>query len=171
MKRSVWLRLDTLARQLSPFALSLLLLVLHVVPLGVPGLPQVAPLLPLMAVYHWAIYRPDLMPPAAVFVIGLLQDALTGVPVGINAAVLLLVYGGVTAQRRFFVGKSFAVIWMSFAMVAAVAALASWLLAALYHVTLLDARPVLVQFLLTAAVYPALAWALVRWQQAFLKAE
>ena len=171
MRRSIWVRLDTLARRISPFALSLLLVVVHVVPLGVPTLPQVAPLLPLMAVYHWAIYRPDLLPAPAVFVIGLLQDALTGVPVGINAAVLLLVYGGVVGQRRFFVGKSFAVTWMSFAIVAAGAAQASWLLASLYHVTLLDPRPVFVQFLLTAALYPALAWDLVRWQQAFLKAE
>ena len=164
MKPSLWHRLDALARRLTPFALTLVLVVVSVVPLHIPGFARVAPLLPLIAVYHWAIYRPALLPAFAVFVIGLLQDTLTGMPIGVNALVFLGVYGVVLSQRRFFAGKSFAV-------VAAGAALSSWILVSVYYVTLVAPRPVLFQYLMTLGVFPLLVWVFLRWQRAFLESE
>ena len=171
MKPSLWHRLDGLARRLTLFALTLVLVVVSVVPLHIPGFARVAPLLPLIAVYHWAIYRPALLPAFAVFVIGLLQDTLTGMPIGVNALVFLGVYGVVLSQRRFFAGKSFAVVWLGFAVVAAGAALSSWILVSVYYVTLVAPRPVLFQYLMTLGVFPLLVWVFLRWQRAFLESE
>lgn len=171
MKPTLWHRLDALARRLTPFALTLVLVVVSVVPLHIPGFARVAPLLPLIAVYHWAIYRPALLPAFAVFVIGLLQDTLTGMPIGVNALVFLGVYGVVLSQRRFFAGKSFAVVWLGFAVVAAGAALSSWILVSVYYVTLVAPRPVLFQYLMTLGVFPLLVWVFLRWQRAFLESE
>ena len=78
-----------------------------------------APALPLIAVFYWTLYRPDLMPPVAAFVIGLLQDILGGLPLGVSACVLVGVHAAVNTQRRFFIGKSFAVVWLGFALVSA----------------------------------------------------
>ena len=114
MKPSFWIRLDLLARRLTPFALTLILVMISLVPLPVPGYARVAPLLPLIGIYHWTIFRPELMPAYAVFVIGLLQDALAGMPIGVNAMAFLVVYGVVLSQRRFFVGKSFVILWLGF---------------------------------------------------------
>ena len=47
-----------------------------------------APLLALMPVYFWCLVRPDLMSPAAAFVIGMLEDILSGGPPGVWARVL-----------------------------------------------------------------------------------
>jgi rod shape-determining protein MreD len=171
MKPSVWLRLDNLARSLTPFALGLVLVIVSVVPMQIPGFARVVPLLALIAVYHWTIFRPDLMPVYAVFLIGLMQDLLSGGPLGVNALVFLTVYGVVLWQRRFFVGKSFMITWLGFAIVGAGAAVQSWVLVSAYNVSLVDPRAMVHQYGLTLGFFPILAFGFLRWQQAFLKAE
>ncbi len=171
MKPSLWHRLDALARRLTPFALTLVLVVVGAVPLHIPGFARVAPLLPLMAVYHWDIYRPRLLPAFAVFLIGLLQDTVSGTPIGVNALVFVGVYGVVLSQRRFFAGKSFAVVWLGFAVIAAGAALLSWILVSALNAALVAPRAVVFQYLVTLGVFPLLAWVFLRWQRAFLESE
>jgi rod shape-determining protein MreD len=169
MKPTFWQRLDLLARNLTPFALTLLLLVIGLVPLHLPGFSRVAPMLALAAVYHWSIYRPDLLPASAVFVLGVLQDLLAGAPVGLHAVIFLAVFGLVASQRRFLVRKPFVLVWLGFALVGIGATLGTWLLLMAYHWTLVSPRPAAYQYLLTVGLYPALAWLFLRWQQAFLK--
>ena len=62
MSETFWQRLDKAARSITPFGLTLFLVILSVVPMRIPGYAEIAPVLALMAVYHWAIYRPNLMP-------------------------------------------------------------------------------------------------------------
>ena len=171
MKPTVWLRLDNLARSLTPFALGIVLVLVSVIPMQIPGFARVVPLLALIAVHHWTIFRPDLMPAFAVFLIGLMQDLLSGGPPGVNALVFLTVYGVVLWQRRFFVGKSFMITWLGFAIVSAGAALQSWGLVSAYNQAFVDPKALLHQYGLTIGFFPFLSWAFLRWQQAFLKAE
>ena len=169
MRPTFWQRLDQLARQLTPFALTLLLVIVGQLPWHLPGLAQVAPLMPLMAVYHWTIQRPDLLPAHAVFLIGLLVDLLSGGLIGVNTLVLLTVYGVIYSQRRFFIGKTFQITWLGFALVAAAAAVQSWLLVSAFHMTLIHPDALIFQYLLTVALYPIPAWLFLRWQQVFLR--
>ena len=171
MKPTFWQRLDFLARNLTPFGLTLVLVILSVVPLSVPGYARIAPLLAVMAVYHWTVYRPDLLPAFAVFLIGVLQDVLTAVPIGVNALVFLSVYGIVLTQRQFFASKPFFIVWLGFALIAGGAELMTWVLICIYHGTLLDPRTSAFQYLVNLGVFPALAWIFTRWQQAFLRLE
>lgn len=147
---------------LAPGALGLLLVLIACLPLGLPHLSIVAPMLPLMAVYYWSIYRPELMPAPVVFVIGLVQDALTGAPMGAGALVLVLVQGVCVSQRRILVGSSFGVGWLGFAMVAAGAAGLGWLVAALFYLSLVNPIPALVQLGLSVLLYPPVAWVMLR---------
>ncbi|MDP7216470.1 MAG: rod shape-determining protein MreD [Rhodospirillales bacterium] len=171
MKPSLGVRLDALARRLTPFGLTLLLVVFNLVPLHIPGYDQIVPLLPLIAVYHWTFHRSELMPAYAVFVIGLLQDSLTGAPIGINAVVFLIVHGATLSQRRFLAGKSFAMFWLVFALVAAGAMATSWILVCAYNLALVEPRALLFQYLLTTGIFPILAWFFLRWQRAILRPE
>jgi rod shape-determining protein MreD len=123
MKPSAWRRLDLLARELTPFALTLGLIIVGAIPFYVPGLQSVAPSLPFIAVFYWTLHRPDLMPPAAAFVIGLFQDILSGGPIGTGAAVFVVLHAAVRSQRTFFHGKSFTILWLGFAVAAVGAAL------------------------------------------------
>ena len=169
MKPGVWFRLDVFARKLTPFLLTLALVLLSVVPFHIPGLSRVAPLLPLMAIYHWAVYRSELFPAYAVFIIGVLHDIFTGTPIGVNALVFLLVYGIVVSQHRFLFGKSFAVIWIGFGLVGGAASALTWVLVSAWNVAVIEPSTVYIQYLLTFGLFPGLAWMFLRWQRAFLR--
>ena len=58
-----------------PVLSTFLFVVVSVVPLNLPGFAIVTPSFALMAVYHWSIYRPDLLPQTAVFALGEIGDA------------------------------------------------------------------------------------------------
>ena len=162
-------RLDRLARSLWPFVLSLLLVVASVLPLQLPDFGRVSPNLAVLSTFYWAIYRPDLFPAPAAFLLGLWLDLLTGAPVGINALVLLMVHWVIVSQRRFFQGKSFGVVWWAFALTICGAMALFWVLSAAYHLTLIDPSPVVFQLLLTIACFPFLTWLLARTQHVVMR--
>ncbi len=168
MRSTFWAKADTVARQLTPFGLTVILVLIGAVPLQVPGIASVTPLLPMIGIYYWAIYRPDLMPVAAVFVIGLLYDALSGAPLGVSAAVFVIVHGIIDGQRRFFAGKSFMIVWLGFFLVSAGALFASWLLVSAFYGTFVRSEALMFQYLITLGCFPLLSWALLRWQRTIL---
>ncbi len=165
MKGSFWQRLDNVARRLVPLGLTLVLILFSVVPLHIPGYSSIVPMLALISVYYWAIHRPRLLPPIAVFAVGLAQDFLSGTPLGLHAVVLLLTYGAIVSQRRAFLGKSFLVVWWGFLIVAFTAVLVSWILVSVLSGTLIETRAGVFQFLLTFALYPVMTTLFARVQR------
>jgi rod shape-determining protein MreD len=169
LKQSLWHHLDLIARNLVPVALTTLLVMAGVVPLGLPDLSPIFPALALIAVYYWTVHRPDLMPVWAVFLIGLFQDLLSGGPVGVGVAALLVVHGMVVSLRRYFGGASLFALWLVFAPVAGAAIFTLWLLTCLLRGALLDPEPAAFQYLATMAAYPCLAWLFAQAHRAFLR--
>jgi rod shape-determining protein MreD len=161
-------RLDQTARNLVPFSLTVLLVFVGELRWPLPGFSMIAPMLPLMAVYYWAIYRPDLLPAYAVFFVGLLLDLLGGGPLGVHVLVFLLVFGTMTLQRRFFLGKPFFVVWLGFALVGVGASVVSWALFSLLLHKGMTVWPLLFQLVLTLALYPFVSWLFIRIQRDFL---
>lgn len=169
MRRSLWYRLDALGRNLAPFGFTMALVIVSMVPMRLPEFAAVAPMLALMAVYHWAVYHPELLPAPTIFIIGLIQDFLSGASIGVHALIFLFVYMGVLAQRQFLVGKTFAIVWFGFGLVAAAASFINWLVESAFAATLLDLSAPMAQYLVTLGCFPVLSWLFLRWQQAFLK--
>ncbi len=158
MSGSVGDRLSQIARNGTPGLLALVFVLLSIVPYNFPGSAQLMPPLALMAVFHWGIYRPDLLPGPLAFILGLLQDILSGGPLGMWALVFLLVLFVMASQRRFFLGKKFVVEWLGFALVTPVVFFAIWLLGSIYIGAFENPGTMLVQVLLTAAFYPVMSW-------------
>ena len=75
------------------------------------------------------------------------------------------------AQRSFFFGKSFVIVWIGFVFVAAGALVFEWLVLSVVVGEVIQARTALYQFGLTVALFPVLAWMFTRWQQAFLQVD
>ena len=121
MNQTIWTRLDLVARNLFPFAFTLLLIMVGVIPLRLPDLSPIIPSLGLISIFYWGIYRPDLMPGWAVFLLGLVQDLLSGGPVGIYALIYLLLATAVGGQRRVLAAGSFTFVWTLFLPSAAAA--------------------------------------------------
>lgn len=147
---------------LVPFITVLVFVVASVLPWHLPGLAPVTPAFSLMAVYYWAIYRPDKLPYLATFSAGLFQDFLSGGPLGMTALVLLLVHGIVSSQRSFFHGKPFHIVWWSFSFVVPCAAAIGWVMASLYFGLLVPPLPLVVHVVLTILLYPFLGFILAK---------
>ena len=152
-----------------PFLMTLFFAIVSVVPLNLPGFAVVTPAFTLMAVFHWTIYRPDLLPVTAVFAIGLLLDLLNGTPyVGLSSLTLLIARSAVMGQRRFFVNRTFPVVWLGFLVVVTGTFLFLWIFVSLLYGAVLGPRPFIFQAVLTVACYPVGSYLLARAHRAFL---
>ena len=112
------------------------------------------PILPLVIVFFWSVYGPDYLPPFSVFMIGLLQDLLTGGPLGLWPAVYLVTQYIVMSQRAYFLGREQKVVWLGFALASAGAGLILWLVMSLMSGVLLPVRFLLLQLAATVLIYP-----------------
>jgi rod shape-determining protein MreD len=152
-------------QKLVPTAFTLVLAILSVIPLGIPGYAQVTPNFVLMSIYYWTIYRPDHLPYLVVFLVGLLVDLLTFGPPGGTPFALLVVRAAVLSQRKFFIGKSFPIVWWGFAITTVAVTVLAWGVGGVYNTRLLDPRSFAFQAVLTAACYPVLSWVFSRVQR------
>ncbi|VAV96504.1 hypothetical protein MNBD_ALPHA06-1775, partial [hydrothermal vent metagenome] len=88
-----------------PALASIVGLLIYVAPVHFMGIAIPMPLFPLMAIFFWAMSRPQLMPPIVVFAIGLIQDLLTGGPLGLWAFAYLVSYTVMITQSDAFAGR------------------------------------------------------------------
>lgn len=163
-------RVDNGAARVLPVATTLFAAVISVLPIKIPGYAALTPMFILMAAYHWTIYRPDLLPPVALFAIGLSEDLLSGSPIGVNALTLLLMRSAVLGQRRYFINRTFPFVWSGFTLLTAAVMLGLWALHCLIDLSLLDFRSTVIRAALTIATFPLASFLLGRAQRALMGA-
>lgn len=163
-------RVNNGAGRMLPAATTLLAALISVLPVHIPGYAALTPVFTLMAAYHWTIYRPDLLPPLALFAIGLAEDLLAGSPIGINALLLLLSRSAVLGYRRHFVNRSFAFVWAGFALLTVMALFGLWALHCILSLGLSDFRVTVIRAVLTVAIFPLASFLLGRAQRAVMGA-
>ncbi len=163
-------RVDNGAARLLPIATTVLAAAIAILPVRIPGYAALTPAFTLMAAYHWTIYRPDLLPPLALFVVGTAEDLLTGAPLGVTALLLLLARAVVLSHRRYFVNRLFPFVWTGFTILTAAAMFAFWALHCLLDMTLLDVRSTVFRAVLTIAIFPVASLFLGRTQRALMGA-
>ena len=155
-------RFDRWTRGIVPVLSVFFMVLLSVTYLPLPFFSAVSPSLPLMAIYCWVVLRPDLMPRTAVFALGLLQDALTGVPLGLHAFVYLVAHPGLLAQRRFLVRHGYLSLWWGFALLAPSTSFLTWLLLSMLRGGLFAPFGVLTGLLAAVIAFPVIAWVVSR---------
>jgi len=154
---------------LIPLVSTLVFVLLSVVPLQIPGFAVVTPAFALMAVYHWTIYRPELLSPLAVFIAGLLLDFLNGTQyVGTSALSLLLVRSALLSQRTFFANRPFPMLWAGFLLTAVAVIAFEWALVSAFLRSAVGTRPFIFEAVLTVASFPVGSYVLTRLQRGFL---
>jgi rod shape-determining protein MreD len=161
-------RVNNGAARLLPMITILLAAVISVLPLRIPGYAALTPVFTLMAAYHWTVYRPDLLPPLALFLAGLTEDLLAGSPIGVNALMLLVARTSVLRYRRHFVNRNFAFVWTGFTLLTMVAMLGLWALHCILDLTLLDLRTTTIRAVLTIAIFPLASFVLGRAQRSLM---
>ncbi|HTZ37649.1 MAG TPA: rod shape-determining protein MreD [Stellaceae bacterium] len=161
-------RVNNGAARMLPVATLLLAALISVLPLQIPGYAALTPVFTLMAAYHWTIYRPDLLPPAALFAVGLTEDLLAGAPIGVSALLLLLTRIAVLGQRRYFVNRTFPFVWSGFTLLTIVAMFGLWAVNCMLGFALLDIRIAIIRGALTIAIFPLASFLLGRAQRAVM---
>jgi rod shape-determining protein MreD len=157
------------ANRLVPFTTTLLFAIISVVPLHIPALSVVTPAFTLMAVYHWTIYRSELLPPIAVFAVGMLLDLLNGTQyMGTSSLTLLLVRSALLSQRRFLVNRPFPILWSGFLLVTGAVVFFEWGLVSFLHGETLGAQPFIFEAVMTVASFPVGSYLLAWTQRGFL---
>jgi rod shape-determining protein MreD len=111
------------------------------------------PLFALMPIYFWSLVRPDLMPVAAIFAIGLAEDVLSGGPPGLWAATFLICYAFLDRQREFFAGLASIGAILGFATVMLMASFVAYGLVALVYAHTPPLQPLLVEDGVTIIFY------------------
>jgi rod shape-determining protein MreD len=160
-----------MVRQLVPASLVLLLVLLQAIPWHLPALAGIYPMLPMIGIYYWSVYRPDLLVPSVAFATGLVNDVVLGAPIGISSLTFLVIQGMTASQTRFFNGKSFLVIWSGFALLAAGAMLIQLILSSVIFGRTPMFYAMLVEYALTVCLYPPISWMFSRLQLFWLRNE
>src|SRR3954468_12400288 len=140
-----------------PVICGLIGVILSNLPISFSGGAIPPPLLGFMAVYFWSLFRPDLMPPAGAFIIGLAQDLLSGAPPGFWTASFIVSYALLDRQRESFAGLAGTGAILGFAFATLVAAATTYLIAWIYFAHLPPVAPLLLQVTVSVVCYiPAL---------------
>lgn len=145
-----------LVRWLAPVAAGLLVAVVDLLPLTAVGTP--APMLTLCLLHAWTLHDPESMSPAVTFLLGLVLDAVGGMPLGLTSLAFLVVRAALSSGQRLLLAQPFAVVWASFAVTVLAFAGLRWLLASLWWLRLFPVQPTLAEALLTFAAYPLVGW-------------
>lgn len=132
-------------------------LLLNVVSFSLPHAGDFKPFFLLMAVYYWAIYRPTVMPVAYTFILGLVMDLLSELPVGASALILIALQVTVRRSRLFLMGQPYVMVWFGFFLTAVANAFCLWVimsLSTLSFVSLTALFQTLVAALLSTLLFP-----------------
>ncbi|NWH08305.1 MAG: hypothetical protein HXY22_06610 [Alphaproteobacteria bacterium] len=150
-------RLSQFFLLITPFLTGLAFVLVSMIPFSVSGGLFVTPAFALMPIYFWGMYRPDLMPPLAVFGIGLFQDLVTAGPLGLWPAVYLFCYMFLISQRLILLSVMAGRTWAGFTIVMGLAAFFAWTIGSAAYGMVLSPLSLLIQALLSIAIYPLIA--------------
>jgi rod shape-determining protein MreD len=123
-------------------------------PLRVAGLDLPEPVFAMAPAFAWAVIRPSLMGPFALLLLGLFDDLFWGGPLGLWAVSLLIAYFGALAARSLIMGQSVRVLWGWYAAATFIAFGCAYLFTLFVAGITPNLTATLLQFGVTAALYP-----------------
>ncbi|MBO5996913.1 MAG: hypothetical protein J6P93_00060, partial [Alphaproteobacteria bacterium] len=138
----------------NPFLFSFFLLLLGMLPWRVLFLSHYAVPIVYASLFFWTVFCPYLLPPAAVFLLGLSADLLTISPLGYYTFLFLIFYWGILLERQFLIGRSFLFLWGAFCAFVCPLIISQWLLASLLNLSWLSFWFFCGQGILLMAIYP-----------------
>jgi rod shape-determining protein MreD len=138
---------------ITPFVSSLIAIALANMPVSFLGGIVPPPLFALMPVYFWCLVRPDLMPPALAFGIGVLEDLFSGGPPGVWAASFVAAYAVVDRQRDTFAGLSGIGAILGFAAAMLVASITAYIIVSIYYGLMPPITPLIVEIAVSVIFY------------------
>ncbi|MBL0941998.1 MAG: hypothetical protein IBJ00_04645 [Alphaproteobacteria bacterium] len=106
--------------------------------------------------YYWVIYRPDLIPPLIIILMGLFRDSITGNPFGFSSCLLLSAYAIGWEIKQHLGGRSFMLIWGGLIFYLVVTQVLEWGVFMILIHSFIDPLSLLFQLSLAILLYPLL---------------
>ena len=161
------LGLGRLFGNMVPGLVTLLLILFLRVPFQDSDAGMFIPLFSLVFTYFFRLHFPKHAKLWFIFILGLLEDNLSGGYPGLTPLVLMLVSVLFERQRHFFLQGSFLSEIFIFAFFSLAVSLLYWLLTSFIEATLVPPGPFFVQGLMTALVFPFYVFVIGRLNKRF----
>jgi rod shape-determining protein MreD len=144
-------RWDTIAVAGAALLFGILLLV---APINILGGLIPTPFLPLIIIFLYGLDRPESLPPALTFGMGLFHDLLFGAAIGPWASVYLVMHAAIIWQRSYFSGRDVVVLTTGFAIASLAALFLYWFEMSIISGRAMPLVPLLLQAVITIAFFP-----------------
>ena len=149
-------QMDVFLRFCVPYTVMFILFIFNMVFFYTPLSTTIEVPFVVMMIYYWAIYRPMLIPPSLVFVVGVCLDSMSGFPMGLSSFIFLILRQIVSDQRLFLTGQPFLVIWLGYAIVSGAFVILQWGVFGLIHLQWTPIAPVFSTFVAGVFLFPAI---------------
>lgn len=123
----------------------------------------VQPILFLIILYRWSLYRPDLIPVEQLILISLIQDGIHAYPLGFSALRLLIDYTLLATQRRILSQQRFLWVWGGFGIFAFIDACVYVALLSCVKYEWVGILPRIPGLVITISLYPLTTWMINRY--------
>lgn len=144
------------------FVFSFLVLVLCITMFPIWQKIGMQPLLLLIIVYQWSLYRSDLISIEQLVLISLILDGIYAYPLGFSAVRLLGIYTLLLTQKRILSHQRFPWVWAGFAVFVGADALIYGILLSCVKGEWVGLLPLIPGAILTITLYPPVVWGLNR---------
>lgn len=140
-----------------PLWTTLMLMFLFLMPVNSSEWSHFCPNIGLICVYYWTLKRGQLFSFFSAFIVGLLTDAYSSSPFGLNILLMMLIVAVTIWLAHYFQNASFGAGWFIFCLTAAGVTLLKWLLLMIYFGRIISLREITVNYLSTVLFYPLIA--------------
>lgn len=134
------------------------LLVFFLLDLVVFSYPHIGPVRVhffLIALFYWSYNRPSFIPYIMSFALGIMMDAVEGIPIGVNGLLFLLIHWFVVDQRTFLSAQSFYVIWLGFTLLMLAYAVVQFLFFSLINLEFMFSPTLWLSVFFSIGLFPA----------------
>jgi rod shape-determining protein MreD len=131
-----------------------LLFILYVTLLPLWQWIGIQPVLLLIVLYHWTLYRPDLLSLEQLVLLSLIQDGIYAYPLGFSALRLLIDYAFLATTRRILGRQGFIWIWGGFFLFVIIDAIIFTSLLSCVSAQWVNILPLIPSIIMTGSLYP-----------------
>ncbi len=150
-------QIDLLLRICVPYLVMLVLLLLNMISFSTPLSATIEIPFIIIVIYYWSVYRPALLPPILIFIIGISLDFISGLPAGLSSFIFLIMNNIVSNQRLFLTGQPFMIVWLGFIIVGFSTLLIQWFLFGLINLQWTPIEPVMLAIISGVLLFPVVS--------------
>lgn len=149
-------RLEQFFEAVTPAFFTLLMPLIMAAATHMVFISQLMPSLVVISIYYWCMFHPGSLPYTFLFVLGLIEDTLTGMPLGFSSFVNIAFSWVVLNRFNIMGGMSFATIWQRFIALCVTLIMLEWMAMSVYYGSMLPVELPVVKLLSTCLAYPIL---------------